>query len=172
MIDGQVIDTLNIRARDFAVKWKGRIRKAGQLRHFAALEDGALVELEMPVYPLLSRTLDRGLDRAVVGDFFVRLGKERMKAGFPMSELIYALCLSQQSVIEYIMPDFAVESSLRMYQAMGILDKVAEFFLLGAFYLTKGFLESTYTNMANSGNVTEEFVKQYFKDDFFFKKDT
>jgi hypothetical protein len=172
MIDGQVIDTLTIQARNFAVKWKDRIRKAGQLKQYAEMDDAALVEMETPVYPLLSRTLDRGLDRAVVGDFFVRLGKERMKAGFPMSELIYALNLSQQTVIEYIMTDFAVESSLRMYQAMGILNKVAEFFLLGAFYLTKGFLESTYTNMARSGSVSEEFVKQYFKDDFFFKKDT
>jgi hypothetical protein len=172
MIDGQVIDTLNIRARDFALKWKGRIRKAQQLRHFIALEDAELVEMEAPIYPLLSRSLDRGLDRALVGDFFVRWGKERMKAGFPMSELIYALNLSQQTVIEYIMTDFAVESSMHMYQAMGILEKASEFFLLGAFYLTKGFLESTYTNMANSGSVSEEFVKQYFKDDFFFKKDS
>ncbi|MDR1908286.1 MAG: hypothetical protein LBQ35_00010 [Spirochaetaceae bacterium] len=170
MIDGQFIDTLNIQARDFAFKWKNRIRKAEQLGHFAVLEDGALLEMETPVYPLLSRTLDRGLDRALVGDFFVRRGKEGMAAGFPMSELIYALNLSQQTVIEYIMTDFALDNAMRMYQAMGILNKAAEFFLLGTFYLTKGFLEAIYMNMASSGSVSEEFVKNYFKDDFFFKK--
>ena len=168
MTDGGIIDNLKLQARDFALKWKNRIRKTPQLKSFADKDDETLVMMEMSIYPLLSSTLDRGLDRAKLGDFFVRLGKERMKAGFPVSELIYALSLSQQTVIEYVMSDI-MDSSMRMYQAMGILDRISEFFLLGAFYLTKGFLESTYTTMAASGAVTEDFVKQYLRDDFFFK---
>jgi hypothetical protein len=58
-----------------------------------------------------------------------------------------------------------------MYQSLGAITKVAEFFLLGSFYLTKGFLEETYTSMSNNDKVSEEFLKKYFKDDFFFKKD-
>jgi hypothetical protein len=56
-----------------------------------------------------------------------------------------------------------------MYQAMGALTRVAEFFLLGSFYATKGFLEETYTSMSSSDKVSEELLKKYFKDDFFFK---
>jgi hypothetical protein len=69
------------------------------------------------------------------------------------------------------MTDFGVDNPMRMYQAMGILNQVAEFFLLGCFYLTKGFLESTYTNMKAKNAITEDVLKQYFKDDFFFKKE-
>jgi hypothetical protein len=91
-----------------------------------------------------------------------------MQGGFPISEVIYALNLDQKAVIEYLMTEFAPENPMRMYQSMGALTQVAEFCLLASFYIAKGFLEETYTSM--SGKVSEELLKEYFKDDFFFKK--
>jgi hypothetical protein len=69
------------------------------------------------------------------------------------------------------MGEYAPESPLRMYQSMGIMTQAAEFFLLGCFYLTKGFLEATYTHMNYQDKVSKELLQKYFKDDFFFKKD-
>ncbi|MDR2630121.1 MAG: hypothetical protein LBC60_04285 [Spirochaetaceae bacterium] len=171
MVDHVLIDTINLNARDFAVRWKDKIRRSPQLKNYNALSDDQLIEADIPFYPLLARTLDRGLDRRLVGEFFVKLGKERMAESFPVSELIYAVNLAQQVVIEYLMTDFVLDSTVRMYQAMGIVTKVSEFFLLGCFYLTKGFLEATYTTMSRNDAVSEELLKKYFKDDFFFKKD-
>ena len=169
MIDRLLIDTLNLQAGDFALRWKDLIRKGPQLKQYNDMDDAALVETNIPLYPLLARTLDRGLDRAVVGDFFVRLGKDRMKKGFPISEVIYAASLAEQVVIGYLMTDFVLDSTMRMYEAMGAVNRVAEFFILACFYLTKGFLEATYTTMNKSDDISEEFLKKYFKDDFFFK---
>jgi hypothetical protein len=170
MIDRALIDSLNLMSRDFAFKWKDLIRKAPQLKHYNALSDDELINADKPVYIMLARTLDRGLDRSVLGDFFVKLGKDRMKMGYPMSEVIFACNLAQKVVIEYLMTD-SLDNSMRMYQAMGALTRVAEFFLLGSFYVTKGFLEETYTSMSSRDKVSEELLKKYFKDDFFFKKE-
>ncbi|GHV94451.1 hypothetical protein AGMMS50293_07710 [Spirochaetia bacterium] len=170
MVDRVLIDTLNLKARDFALKWKDLIRKAPQLKHYNTMDDDALIEADKLFYPLLARTLDRGLDRSIIGNFFVNLGKERMRASFPISEVIYGINLAQKVVIEHLMTD-SLDNSMRMYQAMGALTKVAEFFLLGSFYLTKGFLEETYTSMSSNDAVSDEFLKKYFKDDFFFKKE-
>jgi len=169
MIDRVLIDTLNLRSRDFSIRWKDSIRKNPQLKHYNKMDDAALIEADMQFYPLLARTLDRGLDRSLVGDFFVRLGKERMRNGFPISEVIFALNLLQKTIIEYFMTEFAPDNPMRMYQSMGALTKVAEFCLLGSFYVSKGFLEETYTSMSNHDKVSEELLKKYFKDDFFFK---
>jgi hypothetical protein len=171
MVDRILIDTLNLQAKDFAVNWKNLIRKAPQLKRHNEMDDIWIVESISPIFPVLSHTLDRGLDRAVVGEFFVTLGKERMNEGFPISELIFAVNLAEQTVISYLMTDFVLDSPVRMYQAMGAVNRVAEFFLLGCFYLTKGFLEATYTGMNKLDSVSEELLKKYFKDDFFFKKD-
>lgn len=169
MVDHALIDNLNLRAREFASRWKDMVRKAPQLTHYHALDDNVLIEADAAFYPLLARTLDRGLDRSVMGEFFVGLGKNRMAEGFPVSEVIYAVNVAQKIVIEYVMTEFAPENPVRMYQAMGLTTKIAEFFLLGCFYLTKGFLEATYTNMNKAGSLSEEFLRKYFKDDFFFK---
>jgi hypothetical protein len=171
MVDHVLIDTLTLNSKDFASKWKNLIRKAPQLKHYNALTDDQLIEADSSFYPLLARALDRGLDRSLLGDFFVKLGKKRMQNGFPISEVIYAVNLSQKTVIEHIMTDFVLDNPMRMYQAMAITTNVAEFYLLGCFYLTKGFLEATYTDMNSSNAVSEELLKKYFKDDFFFKKD-
>jgi hypothetical protein len=171
MVDHALIDNLNLKAREFAVRWKDQVRKAPQLKHYNVLDDGILIESDTVFYPLLARILDRGIDRSVMGEFFVNLGKKRMEDGFPVSEVIYAVNLAQKIVIEYVMTEFAPESPVRMYQAMGITTRIAEFFLLGCFYLTKGFLEATYTNMNKTDSISDEFLRKYFKDDFFFKRD-
>ena len=169
MIDRALIDNLNLRARDFAVRYKDAIRKNPQLKHFNSFDDDTLIEFNMKYYPILARTLDRGLDRSLVGEFFVTMGKERMRMGFPMSEVILALSIIQNGVIEYIMTEFAPENPMRMYQSMGVLNKVADFFLLGSFYITKGFLEETYTQMSSHDNISNELLNKYFKDDLFFR---
>jgi hypothetical protein len=171
MVDGSLIDALTINAKMFGSRWKDRIRKAGQLKQYAKLDDDTLIEQGFRIFPMLARTLDRGLDRSLLGDFFVHEGKNRMNEGFPVSEVIYAVNLSQQTVIDYIMTDFVSDNPVRMYQAMGMLDKASEFFLLGCFYITKGFLEATYTMMSKKDAVSDELLKKYFRDDFFFKKD-
>ncbi|MDR2661872.1 MAG: hypothetical protein LBC31_02615 [Treponema sp.] len=171
MVDHVFIDALTLKSRDFARKWKDQIRKSPQLRHYNVLDDNTLIEADVPFYPLLAHNIDRGIDRSRTGEFFVKLGKKRMEDGFPISEVVYSVNLIQKIVIEYIMTEFAPENPIRMYQAMGIITRVSEFFLLGCFYITKGFLEATYTHMNINGDVSEELLKKYFKDDFFFKND-
>ncbi|MDR0376180.1 MAG: hypothetical protein LBH70_00105 [Spirochaetaceae bacterium] len=171
MVDRVLIDTLNLKARSFAAKWAAKVGKASQFQHYAALSGEALIELNAPVYPQLARALDRGLDRSLVGGFFVGFGQRQIAKGFPVSETIYGVNLAQQVVNEYLMNEFAPEGTVRMYQALDASSRMAEFFLLGCFYLTKGALEAIYTSMKKHDAVSEQLLKKYFRDDFFFKND-
>ena len=171
MVDRMLIDTLTFKAPDLALKWKDLIRKNPQLKHYQTINDDTLRAMGAAYYPVLARTLENGLDRRLIGDFFVRIGKERLQKGFPVSEVIFAINLIQKVVLEYLMTDFVLDSTIRMYQAMGVVTQIAEFFLSGAFYLIKGFLEETYVHMNKQDAVSEELLKKYFRDDFFFKKD-
>lgn len=170
MIDKTLINGLNFHARELAEKWKDKIRKSPQLKYYNSLDDIQLVEIDTAFYPLLARTLDRGLDKSLVGGFFVNIGKERMRKNFPISEVIYANSLVERTVIEYVMGDFVYDNPVKMYSAVGLISDISEFFILGCFYLTKGFLEETYVNMNKQNVLSEEMLKKYFRDDFFFKK--
>ena len=169
MVDRVLIDTLNLQARDFASRFKDRIRKSPHLKHYNDMTDQELIDTNSRFYPLLARTLDRGLDRSAIGDFFVKLGKERVKSGFPVSEVIYGVNLTQQVIMSYLMTDFILDNTVRMYQAIGAVNRISEFFFLGCFYMTKGFLEATYMEMNKHDEISEELLRKYFKDDFFFK---
>jgi len=171
MVDHVLIDSLTLKSRDFAVKLTNLVRKAQQLKHYNTFDDETLIKANSSIYPLLSKVLDRGLDRSLVGSFFAGLGGKRMQEGFPVSEVIYVINLSEKIIIEYIMTEFAPESPARMYRSMDIISRVSEFFLLGCFYLTKGYLEAVYTKMNVHDKLSEDLLKKYFKDDFFFKKD-
>jgi len=91
-----------------------------------------------------------------------------MRDGFPISEVIFALTLFQQTVIEYLLTEFAPENPMRMYQAMGALTSVAKFCMMGSYFVSRGFLEETYVSMSVHDKVSEELLKKYFKDDFPF----
>jgi hypothetical protein len=170
MVEREIIDALTYRGRDMGVLWKDAIRKAPQLKHYNALEDDKLIEFNGHLYPVLAKTLEHGMDRSLVGNYFVRMGKDRMRLGFPVSEILYALNLSQNTVIEFLLSELPLDNSLRMYQTVDAIKRISGFFLLSSFYITKGFLEETYTSMNMNEEVSEELLKRYFRDDFFFKQ--
>ncbi|MDR0551454.1 MAG: hypothetical protein LBG72_05505 [Spirochaetaceae bacterium] len=171
MVHNALIDILNFKSKVLASRWKDLIRKSPHLRHYNNLSDDMLIKIDSPIYPQLARTLDRGLDRSIVGDFFVRIGKEGQKRNFPISEMVYAVKLNQQMLLEYIESEFILDNPVTMYQTLSIVPKVADFFLLGVFYLNKGYNEQTYITMNLQEKVSEELLRKCFKDDFFFKKD-
>ena len=171
MVDRILVDALNFKSRDLAFKLKVLIRKTPDLKHFQKMDDDTLMGMGLRIYPLVARSLEEGLDKQLIGAFFVNVGKVRMEEGYPVSELIYAMSLVQKIVIEYLMTDFALDSTIRMYQALGAVSKISEFFLLGSFYLIKGFLEATYVHKNEKDAVSEELLQKYFRDDFFFKNE-
>ena len=171
MIDRVLIDTLNIKSGEFAIKWKDKLRAAHQLKHYHKLEDSAIHASGIPLFKQLSVVLDRGLDNDRIGLFFMEKGKERLSGGFPVSEVVYGLNLAQKVVIEYIMTEFAPQNSIRMYQSLGALTTISEFFLLGSLYIIKGFIHETYSNMSKKDKEHLEMFRQYFRDDFFFVKE-
>jgi hypothetical protein len=115
------------------------------------------------------RSLERGTDKSLVGEYFVRLGKESMRRGFPVSEVLYSLTLSQRVVVEYLMTECVVDNSMQMYQVVAVMARLSEFFLLASFYVTKGFLEETYVALNSKEALSKETLDRYFRDDFFFR---
>ncbi|MDR1149356.1 MAG: hypothetical protein LBK66_12075 [Spirochaetaceae bacterium] len=171
MIDQALLETLDFKAKNLAKRWKNLIRKEPHLKHYNSFTDEQLYEINMPLYHQLARAIERGIDRKAVGGYFVGMGKNGMKQGIPISEVVYACSLSQKTVVDYITYEFLNANPLTTYQIFDTIDKVNEFFFLGCFYMIKGFLEQTYKHLNSQHNISEELLKTCFKDDFFFKTD-
>jgi hypothetical protein len=171
MIDQAMLETLDFKAKSLAKRWKNLIRKEPHLKHYNSFTDEQLYEINIPLYHQLARAIERGIDRKVVGGYFVGMGKNSMKQGIPISELVYSCSLSQKTVVDYMTYEFLDATPLTTYQIFDTIDKINEFFFLGCFYMIKGFLEQTYKHLNSQHNISEELLKTCFKDDFFFKAD-
>ncbi len=160
---------LTYQSHSLAVVWKEKVRAAPQLKSYNTLSDDTLVEINSDFYISLARWFSKGRDTNALGAFFVSLGKNRQSKGFPISEVLYAMVIAERVVVEGIRSEIPMENSLQMYQAMDAMRRISEFFLLGSFYLTKGFMEETYLHLNAQESLPEEMLKRYFRDDFFFK---
>jgi len=167
MVERFLINSLSNNAQNFATHWKDKIRQLDHLKHYNALSDIELINMNSPIYPLMARRLEHELELSELGKFFINQGKDRMRRNFAISETIYGISLSERTVIEYIMDNFVHDEPFKMYATMGVVTQVADFFLLGCFYIIKGFLEETCIHMSTHSEVPKEILKKYFKDDFF-----
>ena len=67
----------------------------------------------------------------------------------------------------------ALYEALATYQMMESFKKITEFYLHALFYIVytvRGFLEETYVRLNTNEALSEDLLKRYFSDDFFFKR--
>jgi hypothetical protein len=150
-------------------RWLKKIRDAKNLKALNALSEPELHSIHDEILRKLARWFEKSADKNELGTFFVMVGKEYCALGIPVSELTWALSLDRKAVTEYLFEEEDLEGAHRIYALMDASDKVADFFMLGAYYLTKGYLEATFISLHHGEKMSEEVLSKYFKDDFFFK---
>ncbi|HRY73322.1 MAG TPA: hypothetical protein P5165_08865 [Spirochaetia bacterium] len=151
-------------------RWLAKLRAATNLKAVNALGDEELLSVHAEIVAKLGRWFEREADKNEIGAFFVMVGKEYCALGLPVSELTWALLLDRKAVSEFLVENAELEGAHRIYALMAEVDRVSDFFMLGAYYLTKGFLEETFVRLKKGERLTDESVQKYFKDDFFFKE--
>jgi hypothetical protein len=151
-------------------RWLAKLRKAENVAGINGLEDAELLSVHGEIVRKLGRWFDKSADKNEIGAFFVMMGKEYCAQGIPLSELTFSLNLDRKAVTEHIVEAEELEGAHRIYALMEVLDQVADFFFLGSYYLTKGFLEDTFCHMRNDQCLDDETLNKYFPDDFFFKE--
>lgn len=151
-------------------RWLAKIRSAQNLKSFRTLSDAELLSLHGEIMSKLARWFEKEADKNEIGGFFVMVGKEYCALGISVSELTMALSQDRKAVVEYLLANEELEGAHRIYALMDTADQVADFFMLGSYYLTKGFLEETFLRMGRGEKMSNEVLGKYFKDDFFFKK--
>jgi hypothetical protein len=133
------------------------------------VEDAELLSIHGEIIRKLGRWFDKSADKNEIGAFFVMVGKEYCAQSIPLSELMFALNLDRKAVTEHIVEGEELEGAHRIFALMEVLDEVGDFFFLGAYYLTKGYLEDTFTRLRKEQCLDDETLNRYLPDDFFFK---
>ena len=151
-------------------RWLAKLRKAENVTEINRLEEKELLSVHQEIVRKLGRWFDKSADKNEIGAFFVMMGKEYCAQGIPLSELTFSLNLDRKAVTEHIVENEDLEGAHRIFALMEALDQVGDFFFLGSYYLTKGYLESTCIRMRKDQCLDDDTLNMYFPDDFFFKE--
>lgn len=165
----KIMDVLTLNPESLVRIWIRKIRKAANLKKYNSLPDEELQAMNVKLYKMLALWFEKEIDKNKIGSFFVDIGKLRRSEGFAVSEVTYALLLAQRSVLEYISNESTLDSSMALYNVLDLTNQVADFFFLGSYYMMKGYLEDTYVALSQDEAISEEVLKKYFSDEFFFK---
>lgn len=157
-------------AHELGERWLSKLRAAENLKSFRALSDSELLSLHEEILRKLARWFEKEADKNEIGAFFVMVGKEYCALNISVSELTMALTQDRKAVVEYLVASEDLEGAHRIYALMDAADQVADFFMLGSYYLTKGFLEETFIRLQRGEKMSNAVLTKYFKDDFFFKE--
>jgi hypothetical protein len=169
MIERTLHDILEFRMDQVSELWKMKVRGAEHLKCHNALSDSELSGICSEIFPIVGKWFLRSMERRDFGAAFVTLGKKWQKKGFPLSEIFFSMMLWQKSLLDYLLDEVSLDSTVFMYSVIDINNRIAEAVMLGLYYLVKGYLEQIYVEMNASESLSHEVLKRYFKDDFFFK---
>ena len=90
------------------------------------------------VYHNLSKWVARGSE-SDVELAYTDLGRRRYREGIPLSEVIFALLLTQNHLLEYVKTSGLSDTALDLYQELELIHVVTQFFDKAIYHATRGF---------------------------------
>lgn len=153
-----------------AARWISLIREAPQVKALKNFSDADLTALHNDMGGELARWLDGSSDRNALGSYFAGIGKNFSSRGVSLSELSLSLALARKATVRRLVEDGVFENSSAIYAMFDASERVADFYALGNYYMTKGFLESTIERITKETRFEKNRIEEFFCDDLFYKK--
>ena len=146
----------------FTKSFAKEVLKSKYLNRYKGFDESELVARSKTFFETLVKHLKEEIGHKDVARYFVKIGKERYKEGFPLCEIIYALFLIKNIFWKKIKEEGFLSSTLDLYIAIETLKRIYDFFDIGAFYVVRGYQEEMFQELGATGKLTEEDLKKVF----------
>jgi hypothetical protein len=103
--------------------------------HFSVSE---LHDRAYDVYRNLGKWVTRGSESEIEASY-AELGRRRCREGIPLSQVIFALVLSKDHLLNYVRTSGLTDSALDLYQEMELSRVVAQFFDRALYHTVQGY---------------------------------
>lgn len=144
--------------------WKDEIKKSEYMEHYKSLSDTEIEQRGLNVYKKLKNWLKSGADNDAAEKYFEGVGAERLKEGFSLTEVTYALYLTKKTLMTILEKENILSPNDELIQQLVILNN---FFDLGNFYVTRGYMLEIHNRLERTKDLSrEEIQKLIFKGSF------
>ena len=93
------------------------------------------------VYHNLSKWVTRGSESEVESSY-ADLGRRRRQEGIPLDQVVFALLLTKDHLLEYVRTSGLSDSALDLYQELELLRVVGQFFDRAIYHAVRGYEHS------------------------------
>ncbi len=144
-----------------AQAWFEEVRKSDYLQTYNALSDPQLLERGKILFENFLKWLQTGADNSEIKKYFVELGKERCKEGFPLSEVNYALYLEKKVLWNFIAFKDKTQGRLTPSDVIEFTSVISGYFDMGEFFIIRGFSEAFAQELIKSGKFPEDKLSEF-----------
>jgi hypothetical protein len=143
MISARLVHRIEDHWEQVSARFFRLMRSSQDMPHFNRLPESELTEVCRRVLRNLGNWLVSGSESDIAW-LFERIGAERHRSGFPLSEAIRVVQLLKDATISFIQDEGPVDNAVQLYAEEELENQLGRFFDLLVFHLARGY-ESTAT---------------------------
>jgi len=142
--------------------WVQEVKRSEYLETYKKLTD---IELQSRGNILFSNLLDwllKGASNDDAAAYFKEIGVKRIKEGFPLTEVYYALYLEKKVLWSFVAWKDEVSGILKAIDAIEFMTVINNYFDLGDFYIITGYMNEMYQHMLETNKFSKDELEKIF----------
>ncbi len=150
MVSRKLIFSIEQNIETMTMQWLNEVKRSEFLSTYKNFDDDEVINRAKKVFLNLKLWLARGASIEEIADYFEQVGGERLREGFPLTEVHYALYVSKKIFWANIDWRDNISGNFINNHATQIMSLLNNYFDLGNFYVTRGYFHAM-LDLMNSG---------------------
>ena len=142
--------------------WVQEVKRSEYLETYKNLSDKELQSRGNILFSNLLEWLLKGASNDDAAEYFKEIGTKRIKEGFPLTEVYYALYLEKKVLWSFVAWKDEISGILKAVDAIEFMTVINNYFDLGDFYIIRGYMNELYQHLMQTNKFTEEELKSIF----------
>lgn len=156
MITNELAAIIKNEINSFTAKWAEEIKKSEYMDHYRNLDGDELFRRGEILYLNLISWLEDGASNVEIEGYFQGIGIERIKEGFSLTEINYAIYLLKVILNDYLVSNKDLISSTDSTNAFEINSILNNYFDLGIFFVTRGYSQELFSRIERTNKFSKE----------------
>ena len=137
----RLVDLIERNADDLTASYVLSVQRDPRMPRYRAFDPQEIFRRAHRVYSQLGTWISRETAKEEMKSYWMALGRQRHKEGFPLSEIILSLCHIRRVLWEKVQSEGVLDTALDLYQAMDLHNRVVLFFDRAVYYAALGHEE-------------------------------
>ncbi|MEJ5351053.1 MAG: hypothetical protein WHS65_05615 [Melioribacteraceae bacterium] len=131
------------------------------MKTYQKFDKAKVIERAEKVFLNFVDWLKKGASNIEAEKYFENVGAERFREGFPLTEVNYALYTTKKVFWSYIAWKEELFEGLDFVNTIEYITILNNFFDLGNFYITKGYIQELVNKIDESAQYSKEEIKKF-----------